>query len=624
MRIGQKVFTVAAILTLLVLVVGGAGYWGAQNMYGSMQELGYKQMQGTVLLLNLDRDGYQAMVGLSMSLTSAPGKERSDDLNFYTSNTKQIGDRWNQYKALMGTAIPDKSIKAFEADHDVWIKDANAIADLVKLGDPESMAKAATAFKNDDKIYEDMRGNLDDLEKYHDDRIAALQASALKTKGVVANTLIVMVAAALLLGAVLTFFLTRSIVRPLRRLVDALGGITRGDGDLRTRLAANAKDETGEVAREFNQFVSQVHSIVTEVSHLTGSVAGESEQLSATSANAADATGDAGRAVAKVGESAAFQAQAAAKAAHTIHELQLAVQQIASGAADTAGEVQRAVALLGQVNGVIDRMAQNAGDASADTQKAMTTARAGADVVKQTIDGMARIREATGVSAGKIKDLEQLSARVGEINQLISGIAQQTNLLALNAAIEAARAGEHGRGFAVVADEVRKLAERSTTSAREIGDLIGEIQARTAEAVTAMDAGSVEVEAGSKLAADSGEGLQEILQVVAQAAESLYSISTAAQEARTSAVQLAEAFNSVAAVTEENTAATEEMAAGMDQVAHLMAEVADHSQANSGAAQEVSASIEELNAAVEEVATTARGLSGSAHALRGQVQRFQI
>jgi methyl-accepting chemotaxis protein len=237
---------------------------------------------------------------------------------------------------------------------------------------------------------------------------------------------------------------------------------------------------------------------------------------------------------------------------------------------------------------------------------------------------MEAIRAKVGLSASKVEEMGTRSEEIGAIVETIEDIASQTNLLALNAAIEAARAGEQGKGFAVVADEVRKLAERSSLATKEIAALIKGIQKTVSEAVTAMQASAVEVEAGVTRANSAGEALNNILEAAESVFKQAEDAGTAAAKVSAAAAELVEAVDSVSAVIEENTAATEQMAANSSELTQAIENIASVSEENSASVEEVSASTEEVSAQVEEVSASAASLMDMAKKLQLVVSRFKL
>jgi methyl-accepting chemotaxis protein len=267
-----------------------------------------------------------------------------------------------------------------------------------------------------------------------------------------------------------------------------LKDIAEGEGDLTKRLKVDRKDELGEVSHWFNLFVDNVHGIVLQLADNTGKVSASCMQLNATAEQIATAA-----------EEVACQ----------------------SGTVATASE---------EMSCTSNDISRNCGQAAASSRSASDTALGGAEVVQQTLLGMQNIAERVKESARTVESLGARSDQIGEIVGTIEDIADQTNLLALNAAIEAARAGEQGRGFAVVADEVRALAERTTRATREIGEMIKAIQNETSGAVGSMELGVQEVERGMESSRKSGVALQDILAAINEVTMQIHQIATAAEE----------------------------------------------------------------------------------------------
>jgi len=223
-------------------------------------------------------------------------------------------------------------------------------------------------------------------------------------------------------------------------------------------------------------------------------------------------------------------------------------------------------------------------------------AEQGTDSVTETVHGMAEISAVVHEATTKVGELGHLGEKIGLVVETIDDIADQTNLLALNAAIEAARAGEHGRGFAVVADEVRKLAERSQRETRAIATLIHEIQAGTREAVAAMELGAQKVREGSAQADRAGRALTEIQRSAKETAQQVLEIASVAQD----------------------------VAGGGHKVGEAMANVSAAANENSATAEQVSASAEQMSAQVEEMTAQAEELAEMAEQLRALVACFRL
>ncbi|MBL8096613.1 MAG: HAMP domain-containing protein, partial [Anaerolineales bacterium] len=464
--------------------------------------------------------------------------------------------------------------------------------------------------------------------------------------------------AAAVVGMSLGYFISRGITRPLQQVtrmsqqvadVDlhtlvvelqamAQGDLTRHFTVQAQTLPVTAEDEVGRMAAAFNTIVARLQAAgqafsemtaklgnaVGQVAESAASVSTASTQLAAAAGQAGQATSQIAATVQQVARGTTQQTEGITKTASSMEQMKRAIDGVAQGAQEQGTAVSRAATVTAQLSNVIQQVTENADAVSRDSAAAAEAARAGAQKVEDTVQGMSNIRTKVGVSAAKVQEMSERSDQIGVIVETIDDIASQTNLLALNAAIEAARAGEHGKGFAVVADEVRKLAERSSTATKEIGGLIRGIQKTVSEAMRAMEEGGHEVEQGAARANEAGQALADILKAAQAVNRQAEATRQAARQMESMSGEMVNATDSVSAVVEENTAATEEMAAGSVGVMQAIENIASVSEENSAAVEEVSASAEEMSAQVEEVTASAQSLADMALQLQQVVAEFKL
>ncbi|MCI0519494.1 MAG: methyl-accepting chemotaxis protein [Chloroflexi bacterium] len=418
----------------------------------------------------------------------------------------------------------------------------------------------------------------------------------------------------------------------------AQGDLTRSVSIHSRQLDIKSENEVGQMARaltgiidnlqavsaSFQEMTANIRQVLLEARSNVMEVSGSSSNLALVATNAGQATQQITTTIGQVAKGTTQQAEAVNKTAAATEQMGRAIQSVARGAQEQAEAVGRASTITSQITKAIDQVSGNAQAVTRDSDAAAQAARSGAKTVEDTVKGMLAIKDKVGLSAQKVQEMGQRSDQIGAIVETIDDIASQTNLLALNAAIEAARAGEHGKGFAVVADEVRKLAERASSATKEIGGLIKGIQKTVTEAVTTMDEGAKEVENGVSYANEAGKALADILKAAEAVLMQAEQAAAAAQRMATDSNALVSAMDSVSAVVKENTSSTQAMSVNSNEVTQAIENIASVSQENSAAVEEVSASAEEMSAQVSEVTAATQSLAQMANQLLQVVSRFKL
>lgn len=417
------------------------------------------------------------------------------------------------------------------------------------------------------EIVFDFDKKIDELTAYQEKLLDQGKIETTEKVESIVNIVVVLGIVAFLIGMVIATYISRIISKPVVAIARAAEKISAGDLTVEEITVKN-KDEIGELAHSFNQMSHNLREIIQQVGSNAEQVASSAEQLSASAEQSNFATKRIAETMEGVASGVDKQVQSIDETSQTITEMSNGVQQIA----------------------------HNAQSASATAFEATEKATNGGQSIQTAVQQMNSINQTVQGLADVVKGLGTRSGEIGEILEVITGIAAQTNLLALNAAIEAARAGEHGRGFAVVADEVRRLAEQSASSAQQISELIGSIQEETRKAIQSMELATNEVQSGIGVVNIAGESF----------------------------VQIENSVNEVTNQIQEVSSAVQQMAAGTEQIVHSVKAISEAAEEASSGAQEVSASTEEQLASIEEISHSSGALEKMAEDLQKVIGRFKI
>jgi methyl-accepting chemotaxis protein len=476
--------------------------------------------------------------------------------------------------------------------------------------------------------------------------------------GLLPLLLVVGCALALALGLAEAYLLSGRVVRGIREVSATLKSVSDhcmtsleaglaalAANDLTVRVEPQTEpiekygaDEIGQMAAAANGMLARIRGtmdsyekaranlsgMLGEVHAAALSVSRTSTEVNAAAMQSGEGAAQIAQTISQVASGALEQARAGGDTVNAVNDLQAVIESVRGGAAETARSVEAQAASVDQITRSIRSASHASSDVHCLSGAVGDAAANGAQTVSQTINGMARIKGAVEEAAVKVAGLGDKGGQIGAIVETIDDIAEQTNLLALNAAIEAARAGEQGKGFAVVADEVRKLAERSSRATKEIAALIAEVQQGTVEAVKAMEVGAREVESGTDLASKSGAALDEIARAVESSNAAVARIVKAMDDMQECSAGLVTASDAIAAIAQETNGAAESMTGSAEQVARAVESIAAISQQNSASAEQVSAATEQMSAQAEEVVASASTLADMATRLEDLAAQFRI
>ena len=368
------------------------------------------------------------------------------------------------------------------------------------------------------------------------------------------------------LAVIASILMSLRITKRINKISDL--SLAMSNGDLTQQIAVKVNDEIGDMAENFNTMSNSLKETIKKISQ-------ESQQLSATSEELA---------------ASSIENQTAS------NEISESIQLVATGTDEQDAAMKNAVGIINEVFKHVDDVTVSMNNVSNSIHYSTETAEQGSDVVEQTVNQMVEIDKNVSSSANKISMLNEKSNEIRQISLIIQSISEQTNLLALNAAIEAARAGEHGKGFAVVADEVRKLAEQSSNSALQINEIIQDIEEGIEDSMGLVNLGVSSAKEGMKLVNESGKAFGEIKDSILAGTTKIAEVGKAMENMK----------NHIA-----------EVVVHIEEVSKTSIEVNNYSQ-------NVAASSEEMSASMEEVSSVSQELARMSNELEVAIQQFKL
>ncbi len=530
LKIGTRIGTGFGVVILLAVVIWGTGQWGLASMRGAVDEMlgvdvhmmehASRARANALGLRRFEKD-------LFLNIASAKNVEKYQ--KSWDAEKQKLSERFAELEKTAVLPQDQEILKEAKTNLEKYASGFQNVAQKIRAEEIKTPAEANAAMVEYKEATHKAVQSVEDLAKECAKRVNQKQESVREQIGKVMSILTGVGIAIVLTGLGVSILLTRSVTHPMNLMQSTIAEVDK-NSDFTQRIPVSSKDEFGQTAHSFNKLMADMQQALGQVLDSVAKVSDTAQSLSSSSS--------------QVAASSSAQSEATASMAADVEQMTVSISHIS----DSAHEAL---------------------DISRKSGKLSTE---GGEIIRKAVLEMSQIEETVRHTAQAIEELDQQSNQISTIVQVIKDVADQTNLLALNAAIEAARAGEQGRGFAVVADEVRKLAERTTKATEEITQMIASMQHSAQTAVSTMETAVDQVSGGVALANQAGSAIVQIREGAEHVVDVVNDIALALAEQSSASNDIAVQEEKVAQMTEENNAA----AAETSSAANNLQELASH------------------------------------------------
>ena len=520
LKIGVKLGIAFGFLLLMIAMMIYFGLSSTQKVNASVEQIAKGNYSKTLWAFQASK----ALDDISGSIRMLVLLKDENTINNEKKNIDEARIRYQEaMKKLEKTEKSEQGIKLIEAAKIAIGPASQANSKVEELALSLQKDEATALLLNQAiPLTQKVKNLFDEQVKFQQSNVDAAYMNSVKQYERTRLIQIIAGASSILLGLLAAGFLIHNFVTRINRVANAMSRVA--DGDLSTLLRIYAEDEIGDLGRNINRMLTSIGNMIISIKDTANQVATASGTMYTSS------------------------------------------EQIAAGTEEVAAQVNGVATASEEMAATSSEIARNCAAAAESSNQASKLATEGVSVVLETVTGMCRIAERVTLTATTVERLGSRSDQIGEIVETIEDIADQTNLLALNAAIEAARAGEQGRGFAVVADEVRALAERTTKATKEIGTMIRDIQTDTKGAVSTMKEGVKEVEQGTRDADKSRIALEHILNQINSVSAQILQIATAAEQQTATTTEITNSIQMITDVVQTSARSSHESASSASQL----------------------------------------------------------